>query len=107
MSLHVTTPSDSMKTLPDLIDQINDLSLAESASDSQKDLLETGKSALKDIIESGTIGIPNGEDATAYYVSISGHANEEHSVGETLNISIGAVSPQEPEPQEEPAPAEA
>jgi hypothetical protein len=94
MSFSVRTPESCICEMPDALEDLADLKLPEGQADleASNTLLDLGKAAVKEILESGKLG---GEDA-GFIVNISGHANEPPAVGDSLSVAITATTPTDP-----------
>lgn len=93
MSFSVRTPEGCICKMPDAVKDVEDLKLGEvEPKQGQIDLLEVGKKAAIEALESGKIG----NDEAGFTVSISGHASEPAGIGDTLNIGIMATTATDP-----------
>ena len=92
MSFSVRTPEACICKMPDALEDVADLKLPEGSTEGQIALLETAKTAIKEVLESGRIG----NDEAGFIVSISGHVSEPAGIGDTLNIGIMAGTPTDP-----------
>lgn len=93
MSFSVSTPQACVCKMPDAVKDVEDLTLSETINPpGQIALLEAGKKAAIEILESGTIG----DDTCGYRVTISGHGNEPPAMGDSVSVSIATAIPTDP-----------
>lgn len=96
MSFSVNTPTTCVCKMPDAIEDIDDLVLPDGSSPTQVALLAAGKAAAAAALETDKVGIVDGDKATGYYVTISGHSGEEAGIGDSLYVSIQVQAPTDP-----------